>query len=302
MTAALCALEAARIDAADVTRIDGVTLESTGERLALVGEWQSLFSLLAGQAELTRGKATLHGCDAATAVAAGVVGLSLCDAPMTSDGTAAQWVAMGARLCGLGSRDADRAAREALSTLGLAMLGARRLSSLGVVERRAVCIAQATLGNPPVLALEEPLTGLDVAAQQYLAVVVDRAATGRRLLISMPRVPAAGHERAEAARAGELWLLDARGSVVSIGAADIDAAAHVYSIFAARNGAALAARLAESGIACSPAAAPPNEAGAARFLARLPEGVDTGTVLDASLAVDAPIVELVPFGRFDSRA
>lgn len=66
-----------------------------------------------------------------------------------------------ARLQGLGTRDAERAADAALDGVHLTDRAHARIKTLSHGMRRRVLIAQAFLGDPDVILLDEPLSGLD---------------------------------------------------------------------------------------------------------------------------------------------
>src|SRR5690606_12240908 len=101
------------------------------------------------------------------AAARGHVGLARREAPLPPTWSVRDVLSASAELLGDTRRSAVERARQALVDLGLESLAPRRLSALRPAEQRAVSIAAATLGAPAVLALEEPLTGLDATGQAY---------------------------------------------------------------------------------------------------------------------------------------
>ncbi|WP_369822093.1 zinc ABC transporter ATP-binding protein AztA [Saccharomonospora sp. CUA-673] len=71
--------------------------------------------------------------------------------------------------------DHDRVA-EALERLGIADLADRRLSSLSGGQRQRTLVAQGLVQDSPLLLLDEPAAGLDVAAQEVIADALREAA------------------------------------------------------------------------------------------------------------------------------
>ena len=69
----------------------------------------------------------------------------------------------------------DRArARELLALLGCADLADREISTCSQGERGRIRIARALIADPPLLLLDEPAVGLDLAAREALIAALDR--------------------------------------------------------------------------------------------------------------------------------
>ena len=66
--------------------------------------------------------------------------------------------------------------RRVLDLVGLSDLGAKRIRAMSGGQRRRVSLAQALLGSPPVLILDEPTTGVD---PEQRVVAADRARGAR---------------------------------------------------------------------------------------------------------------------------
>jgi ABC-type multidrug transport system ATPase subunit len=294
----------ARIDRGGAPAFEGLTFSANGERVALVGDWSALFLLLASRAELVSGKLTLGGRPAESAVRQAAVGLALADPPLPESLTALGYLEHSARLLGMPRRGARAAAGDALERLGAGALAKQQLSDLPRAHRRVVLIAHATLGAPAVLALEAPLAELDERSAGWVHEILWRAASDRSLLLSARYVPPLGPERELLDRMDEVIILESRTVVAHGPPARVLLPARRYRVIASRHASALAARLKERNIAVhvtgddgaleafGPGAA--RELRAARLIIDLPDGTPPGVVLDASLEVDAPVLELLP--------
>jgi zinc/manganese transport system ATP-binding protein len=77
---------------------------------------------------------------------------------------------------GIGPLRADERARvkSALQAVGAASLTGRRMSALSGGQQQRVAIAQALVGRPDLLLLDEPLANLDVRNQQEIVTLLGR--------------------------------------------------------------------------------------------------------------------------------
>lgn len=108
-------------------------------------------------------------------------------------------IALHARLRGL---DAEAAWKDISEELGIAHLRGRKIREMSRGQRQRVALGRTLLGAPDVLLLDEPSTGLDVAAVERLAkLLVGVANKGTIVLTVTHDVPFA------AALAGRYWAL-----------------------------------------------------------------------------------------------
>jgi zinc transport system ATP-binding protein len=99
------------------------------------------------------------------------------DAPLTVRELVGAGRVARSRLLGPPTR-ADRAAvREAIERVGLNAQTDRRLSTLSGGQQQRAFIAKALAGEPELLALDEPTAGVDVEAQEAIAVLLQRLGT-----------------------------------------------------------------------------------------------------------------------------
>jgi ABC-type multidrug transport system ATPase subunit len=291
----LLRLSQARIDIGGAPLFDGVECTTSADRVLLIGAWQPLFRLFARQATLASGSALVHGQPAETVVRDGSVGLVLADSRLPLAWRGVDYLRESALLAGLGRHDARRTAITTLERLGVPGLGTRRISELTAVERRVLLLGHALLSNPTVLALDEPLSGLDEWSQSYALELIERAAVGRRLLCSSAELRSAGPGRTLVDRAAELVVLEA-GKVTAQGPPEqLLAPSRRYRVTVVRRWQELVARLTAHGVSVSASAAgtEPVEPQSARLWLELPEGATPDLVLKASVEVEAPVIELV---------
>jgi zinc transport system ATP-binding protein len=96
------------------------------------------------------------------------------DAPLTVRELVGAGRVARSRLLGPGSRGDRRAVRDAIERVGLSDRADRRLSTLSGGQQQRAFIAKALAGEPELLALDEPTTGVDVAAQEAIAALLQR--------------------------------------------------------------------------------------------------------------------------------
>lgn len=292
------AADAARIDVVGQPLISRLTLSTSAERVALLGDWSALFLLLSGDAKLAAGSLQVAGASVPGAVEQGQVGLMRLDPLLPPTWSVEQLLAASAELCGTPRKAAAKVAFQKLEQLGLAPLAARRLAHLERSERRAVLIAHAAITEPQLMCLELPLAGLDTHGEAAVQAVIERASAGRRLLVAFGDVELGPGARELLQSCGERWRLAAGvATLESPGAAPV---ARVTATIC-RNHQAFARALEARGLS----AYPTHEAGVLgtltspsagpcwRYLVELPNG-STAPVLDAALETEASLVELMP--------
>jgi ABC-2 type transport system ATP-binding protein len=278
------------------------SLEASGPLLVLVGAWGPLFELLAGRRQLSDGQLEVGGAPAEGAAGRAGLGLLLRDATLPPSWTFAEVALESARLLGAGRWRASRQVKRALEQLGLRELAGKRLARLAPGERRAAAIACAILGEPAVLALEEPLSGLEPSAQEYVAGVLERALHGRQALLSVPELPGSSSEAALAARSSELLFVSGRRLVTRGNYRELSARAGSYRVVVRRSIDALLSGLAQAGYEVR--RMPSSEV--TTLWVSDPAALGSLPLLRAALAADAPIIELValglgPSGEFEAR-
>ena len=90
-----------------------------------------------------------------------------------------------AALYGIGRREREARARRLLDTFGLAKAAGRRFGGYSKGMKRKLTIAAGIIHRPPILFLDEPTTGIDVAsARQLRQLIVDLHRSGTTILLT----------------------------------------------------------------------------------------------------------------------
>jgi ABC-2 type transport system ATP-binding protein len=186
--------EGHRIDVVDLTKDFGRTKALDGLSFAVrpgvvtgflgpngAGKTTTLRCLL-GLVEPTSGSATIDGRayrDLDNPIS--VVGAALEASSFHPGRTARAHLQVMALAAGLDPARADTL----LAQVGLADVGRRRVGGFSLGMRQRLALAQALLGDPPVLILDEPANGLDPAGIAWLrGFLRSLAAEGRTVLVS----------------------------------------------------------------------------------------------------------------------
>jgi len=167
----------------DVTALSDVSIDvSGGHVVALIGPNGSgkttLLRILVGLLEPTDGEVSYEGPDATRPLG------YLPQAPTFRPGfTTRETMAFYARLV---DDDPD----ELLDRVGLGRVPDRRVEALSGGMTRLLGIAQALAGDPPVLALDEPASGLDPGmSQQVFDIVEALAEDGHAVVVTSHDLP-----------------------------------------------------------------------------------------------------------------
>jgi ABC-2 type transport system ATP-binding protein len=174
----------------DLHVLRAVDLEvERGSILALLGSngagKTTLVRILSTLLPADAGTATVHGFDVATEPARVRASISLTGQFAAVDGvlTGRENLVLVARLRHLA--DPGAVADDLLERFALTEAGARRVSTYSGGMRRRLDIAMSLIGDPPVLFLDEPTTGLDPQARiEVWKTVKDLAGQGATVLLT----------------------------------------------------------------------------------------------------------------------
>lgn len=176
-------LEATNVDKSygDVTVLEGVSLGvRRGEVTGLIGPngagKSTLIRVLTGLHEPTDGSVDYHGPETARPIG------YLPQRPEFRPGfTALETLTYYASLVG----DDEETARDHLERVGLEAAADRSVEALSGGMTRLLGIAQATIGDPPVIVLDEPGSGLDPGMSVHVfEIAADLADAGAAVLLS----------------------------------------------------------------------------------------------------------------------
>jgi thiamine transport system ATP-binding protein len=180
--------------------LDGVSLSvQPGERLAVHGPSgcgkTTLLYAIAGLVDIARGAIRISDRDVTTTPAhQRDIGLVFQDNQLFPHFDVADNVSYSLRVRGTAKRERRNVAEEWLSRFGLTGLAHRRVTELSGGEAKRVALARTMAGQPRVVLLDEPLTGLDDHLHEQL--LADIRSVFDRLGTTVVHVT---HDRAEGA-------------------------------------------------------------------------------------------------------
>ena len=173
-----------------IRAVDDVSFEvPRGEVLALLGPNGSgkstLMRCLIGFFSPTSGRVRVGGVDVAErpVEARGRIGYLPEQVMLYPELTVRRYLTFVAGMTGLGGAKRRAAVDEVIGTCGLADVATRPTGNLSKGYRQRVGLAQALLGDPDVLVLDEPTVGLDPVQTVELREVV-RGLRGRTVVLS----------------------------------------------------------------------------------------------------------------------
>jgi ABC-2 type transport system ATP-binding protein len=198
-----------------VLGVNQVTLELRSGITGLVGAngagKTTLLRLATGQLRPSLGTVEVCGLDAWGAAAKRYVGYCPDVDAFYETMSGRQFVETMARLCGFPAREARRRTEAALDQVGMTGRAERRLRGYSKGMRQRVKIAQALVHDPPLLILDEPLSGIDAVGRREMVALFRRlAARGKCLLVS-------SHELEELEKLTEHVAVMARGRIAAVG-------------------------------------------------------------------------------------
>ncbi len=171
----------------------------------------TFLKLASGQLKPTLGQVRLGASDSWSAASKRLLGLCPDIDRFYERMSVAEFVLTIARLHGYPAEEAQRRTDWILHRVGMADRRDRRLAGCSRGMRQRTKLAQALLHDPPVLLLDEPMTGIDPAGRRELGRLLRQLAeTGKTVIVS-------SHILAEVESLADRILMLARGRLVASG-------------------------------------------------------------------------------------
>lgn len=198
-----------------VMGVNQVTLELRSGITGLVGAngagKTTLLRLVTGHLRPDLGRVTLLGRDAWSSSAKRLVGYCPDVDAFYEDMSGRQFLREMARLSGFSSAHVQVRTELALERVGMVSRADRKLRGYSKGMRQRIKLGQALLHDPPLLVLDEPLSGIDPVGRAELVGLFHKlAADGKCLLIS-------SHELDELEKLTDHVAIMARGRIAAAG-------------------------------------------------------------------------------------
>jgi ABC-2 type transport system ATP-binding protein len=198
-----------------VIGINQVTLELRPGITALVGGNGSgkstLLRLAGGQLRPDLGLVQVCGQDAWSAAGKRLLGYCPEADTFYEEMSGRRFVETMARLCGYPRREAQQRTAAMLELVGMSGRAERRLRGYSKGMRQRIKLAQALIHDPPLLLLDEPLSGIDpIGRRESIDLFLKLARAGKCLLVS-------SHELEELEKLTDHVAIMARGRIAAVG-------------------------------------------------------------------------------------
>jgi ABC-2 type transport system ATP-binding protein len=198
-----------------VIGVNQITLELRPGITGLVGAngagKSTLLRLIAGQMRPDLGRVAVLGQESWSAAAKSHIGYCPEIDAFYEEMSGRQFVESMARLYGYSAAEARRRTEETLVLVGMVDRADRIVRGYSKGMRQRVKLAQALLHDPPLLVLDEPMTGIDpVGRWDFIALFQKLAARGKCLLVS-------SHELDEIEKLTDHIVVMAKGRVAAVG-------------------------------------------------------------------------------------
>jgi ABC-type multidrug transport system ATPase subunit len=286
----LLASSSLRVDVAGTPAIDGLTLESTGQWVLVLGASRGLFEAAAGLRDIEHGDLLVAGAPPVSASRSGAAAAAPIDPPLPPRWTVFQYIRWSARLSGLSGATCEASVREALERLQLFPHRSTRLGTASVTVRRGTVIGAALATGARLVLLEDPLVGLNREAEGSFARVVVRALRDRPAVLFAGRVAL---DSSVAIAADEAIVIEGSSVVAQGPPAEISVHDNSFAVRVVGDVEALTKALADSGCSLQKAESPVD---ADRFTVSL-GSLGTSDLLRLAEANQAVVLELRPVAR-----
>lgn len=200
-----------------VTAVDDISFEVyQGELFGFLGPngagKTTTINVLTGLARLDSGKVTIGGIDCTRnpKAAQHLVGVVPDESNLYPELTGFDNLCFCAALYGMGKTERSKRARELLEIFNLADAADRKFQAYSKGMKRKLTLAAGIIHNPPILFLDEPTTGIDVAsARQVRQIMADLHKQGTTVFLTT-------HYIEEAERLCERIAFIVKGNIVRV--------------------------------------------------------------------------------------
>ena len=287
-SAPLLAIEDLRVDVDGVPACDGLTLQTRGDRVLVLGAPRVVFEATCGLRPVMRGRLHVRGLPAEAAVRGAILAGAPLDPALPPKWTALEYITWSSRLAGRSSRDARGLAAEAVALVQLGPAAGSTFERMPPHARRGVVLAAALATGATAIVLEDPLAGLPEEVARALAKIIVQALSerswivfGARLSLTSPLAMSA-----DEALMVSSSRLDAQGPPAEIAARGRRFVARIHSTGPLE---VLGVRLSERGATM--------DVQGAQVLLDLGDSMTTADLLGLCAELDATVVEMVPLAR-----
>ena len=145
-----------------------------------------MISVLTGLYPITSGSAIVGGFDVKTQIQQIYKSIGICPQfdILWGDLSISEHLYFYARLKGVKAKDENKVVEKALKDVNLFELRKRITKNLSGGERRRLSIAVALLGDPKVIFLDEPTTGLDPEVRRIIWNIISASRKGRTVVLT----------------------------------------------------------------------------------------------------------------------
>jgi ABC-2 type transport system ATP-binding protein len=171
----------------------------------------TLLKLATGQLRPDLGSVSVNGLDAWSWQAKDFIGFCSEGDAFYEEMSGASFVEAMARLCGYTRAEAGDRTAAALARVGMAGRADRRIRGYSKGMRQRIKLAAALIHDPPLLVLDEPLSGIDpVGRREFLELFLSLTEQGKCLIVS-------SHELESLEKLTDRVAVMARGRLVAVG-------------------------------------------------------------------------------------
>lgn len=176
----------------EVLAVDDISFSiSRGELFGFLGPngagKTSTINMLTGLARPDAGTVTIGGidCTGSPKAAQHLTGIVADESNLYPELTGFDNLCFCAALYGIGKKERQRRARELLDLFGLSDASGRKFSGYSKGMKRKLTFASGIIHEPPILFLDEPTTGIDVAsARQVRQIIAELHRKGTTILLT----------------------------------------------------------------------------------------------------------------------